>query len=1022
MNHLLKYFLLLCLSAIFFADGFSQGEYNQWYFGNGAALDFNGTNPIAKSGSAANVSEGTASIADCAGKLLFYTDGTTVWNKNNSPMPNGYSLDGDPMATQVALIVKKPNSTGIYYIFTAGGDDDFDDNFEYSIVDMSLNGGLGDVTSKNIILVSNSTQKITVTRHANGIDVWVLTHYYNDNRFDAFLVTSSGVSGSPVTSYSGPTHTSGHGDMKISPNGDKILTCVEFMDLVSISDFNNANGVVSNTSFTNKFPQPHGGEFSANGKLAYVSSACFLASNCTNTGISQLNLGVTNPALVWSTSQKISGSTRVWGSMRRHSNGKIYCADDGSPYLGVINNPNTVGSGANYVHNGVFLGGEKSGWELPNDVLISTAVIPGNIDFSIVGGACPEDSYTFNIISSQAVSSASWDFGDPASGFSNFSSLLTPTHKFSATGTYTISVFINVDGCHTITLNKSLTVIKNPTADAGVDVSVCPGSTVNIGSNTTPGVTYSWTPNNKISNPNISNPLVWPLTPRYYYLKTTDAKGCNAFDTVFVLASGTIPPNAGPDTIICLNDSVKIGGGLKAPSNTTYSWIPATGLSNSHIPNPMASPATTTKYYLYSQNDTCSGLDSMILTVRVLPPVTASSVKNEICFGDTTQLSASGALSYVWSPSANINNINIQSPYVFPKQNTFYKVVGTDAFSCKNSDSIQIIVNPLPVSNAGLDTGLCLNDTIQLQASGSGTYLWQPSTELSDSTIGNPLAFPTKSTLYTLLVTDVKGCKKKDSLNVIVHVPHAYTLGNTLICEGSSINLWANGGVKYKWWPGESLSDSTIANPVAKPVNLTTYYVEVTDAYNCIDTASFQISLNIVPTAEFTVIQQTPGCEGFRTEFTNTSVNADSQLWIYGDGTTSTEKVPQHTYPFGKNVITKLIVTNNGLCHDTMSIPLNIKSISDAVLVTNGNVLTLNNDGLNDCFSVEVKDEFQNCVTLEIYDRWGLLMYKNDTYAYGECWDGKSQLTKQWVNPGTYYYIISIKDYSKTGYITVFRE
>ena len=141
-------------------------------------------------------------------------------------------------------------------------------------------------------------------------------------------------------------------------------------------------------------------------------------------------------------------------------------------------------------------------------------------------------------------------------------------------------------------------------------------------------------------------------------------------------------------------------------------------------------------------------------------------------------------------------------------------------------------------------------------------------------------------------------------------------------------------------------------------------------------------------------------------------------MWIYGDGGSSTEKTPQHTYPFGKNVVTQLIVTNNGLCSDTMSIPLNIKDIADAVNISNGNVLTLNNDGLNECFTVSVKDEFEKCVAVKIYDRWGVLMYKSNTY--GECWDGKNSSTQQLVANGTYYYIISINDYSKTGYITIF--
>jgi len=436
----------------------------------------------------------------------------------------------------------------------------------------------------------------------------------------------------------------------------------------------------------------------------------------------------------------------------------------------------------------------------------------------------------------------------------------------------------------------------------------------------------------------------------------------------------------------------------------------------------MASPNVTTKYYLFTQNDTCVGLDSLVVTVHQLPNVDAGN-NTEICWGDSTQLNASGAFFYVWSPTVNISKTNIPNPFVSPKLSTTYKVIGTDVFSCKNSDTVVITVNPLPPANAGLDTGLCTHDTIQLHASGGISYSWSPTIGLNKDAISNPFAFPLQTTDYVVLVTDNKGCKKKDSVTVTVHpLPTISTLSNTLICEGSNIHLWAKGGVKYHWWPAESLDDAMTANPVALPLTPTIYFVEVTDSYKCKDTVSFLISLNVVPTAKFSIVKQTPGCEGFRTEFSNTSLNADTQLWIYGDGASSNEKVPQHTYPFGKNVSANLIVTNNGLCSDTMSIHLDIKSVFDALVVTNGDVLTLNSDGKNDCFSVDVKDEFQGCVTLEIFDRWGLLMYKNIDYAYGQCWDGKSQFTKQFVNPGTYYYILSIKNYSKTGYITVFGE
>ena len=1176
----MKHITIILLCTIHLLT-FGQGEDNQWYFGEGAALDFNSGNPIAKLSSAMNINEdqaeGSASIADCKGQLLFYSNGEQVWNKSNQPMLNGSGLHGDIYATQSALIVKKPKSSNTYYLFTAS--DQY--GLQYSIINMLLNGGKGDVISKNNSLNPTGTQKITLTRHANGQDVWVITHYNNSNRFDAFLVSSIGVSNSPVTSLSGPIHNSGHGDIKISPDGSKILTCVQRMDMACLSSFNNTNGSVSNTNATLKFPQPHGGEFSANSQVAYINALCLSGFPCANAGVSQLNLLAGSPSAIWNTSTVVSKNTFLEGSMRRHSNGIIYCTGSGMQSLSAIKSPNTLGMGCNFTNNAVNLGGRTTSWELPNNVLLSPPIIPGSIDFTATAGICPQDPYNFNIVSTQNITAVSWNFGDPASGGNTFSSLLTPSHTFSAPGTFTISIFLTVDGCYNTSLSKTITVIANPKAVAGSDLNICSGSAASIGaaagapysylwtpsiglsnanianpkitktnagpansintyilttsyqtcksldtvevtikalpivdagnnnticsgdslsigtiannaiatyswtpvlglssssisnpklslSNNTAkvykynlsaqgknacnnkdsvlitvnplpnagkksnylcpggslqlmavnnGKNYAWTPNYNISDTTIYNPTVWPLNPQYYYLKVTDINNCSNFDSVFVNSTGTVPTDAGADSSICAGDSIKIGGNPSAPVGITYQWMPTQGLSDAHIANPMASPSNTTTYYLHTQSDTCVGLDSIVILVHQLPPVDAGQAA-EICFGDSIQLQASGAIKYLWSPNNNINYSDSAAPTVFPKKSGFFTVAGTDQFSCVKRDSVEIVVNPLPLANAGLDSGLCIRDSIQLHATGGIDYLWSPALTLSSATLANPFAFPKQNTIYTLIVTDAKGCKKNDSIAITVHqLPLIETLKNTLICEGSSIHLYANGGVKYHWWPTESLNDSSSANPWARPAVPTTYYVAVSDSYHCTDTASFQITLNVVPKAEFTVLKQTPGCEGFRSEFTNTSINANSHLWIYGDGGSSTEKIPQHTYPFGKNVNTQLIVTNNGLCSDTMSIPLNIKEIGDAVNITNGNVLTLNNDGLNECFNVLVNDEFEKCVNVKIYDRWGILIYKSN--IYGECWDGKNSSTKQLVANGTYYYVISINDYSKTGYITV---
>ena len=136
---LLFLFLPFCLIG--------QGEYNQWRFGYGSGLDFNSGSPIVVQSSIQSP-ESAASVSDCSGQLLFYTDGETVWSWNNSMMDGGFDLRGVAgvyPSSQGAVIVKRPNSSSIYFIFTAS--DIYGVN--YSVVNMAANGGLGKVIQKN---------------------------------------------------------------------------------------------------------------------------------------------------------------------------------------------------------------------------------------------------------------------------------------------------------------------------------------------------------------------------------------------------------------------------------------------------------------------------------------------------------------------------------------------------------------------------------------------------------------------------------------------------------------------------------------------------------------------------------------------------------------------------------------------------------------------------------------------------------------------------------------------------------
>lgn len=272
-----KHFYLIFLISLY---SFAQKEANIWYFGNNAGLDFNSGSPVALTDGAMQTQEGCASIANTIGELLFYTDGTTVWNKNHVPMLNGTGLNGSFSSTQSAIIVPKPNSSTIYYIFTVDAQGQAD-GLQYSEVDITLDNGLGGITSiKNTPLFTPVLEKLTAVEHDNGTDIWVIAHENGSANFRPYLVTSSGVQTTPVVtnigfSYSGVSFSENAGYMKLSPDGNRLaMAFPQSSSGLQLFDFDNSTGVLSNHLDIYDLPgavTPYGVEFSLSGDLLYVS-------------------------------------------------------------------------------------------------------------------------------------------------------------------------------------------------------------------------------------------------------------------------------------------------------------------------------------------------------------------------------------------------------------------------------------------------------------------------------------------------------------------------------------------------------------------------------------------------------------------------------------------------------------------------------------------------------------------------------------------------------------------------------
>ncbi|MFZ4545617.1 MAG: hypothetical protein ACOYOA_16320, partial [Saprospiraceae bacterium] len=214
--------LLLFVIILMCHDSFAQKQNNQWRFGSAGAIDFNIVPPSFVTGAALSTGEGSASVADrLTGALLFYTDGVTVWNANNQVMSNGTGLlGGRPnllSSTTAAVIVPKPGSNSLYYIVTID-EQSSNNGVRYSVVDMNLNGGLGDVVAaqKNIFLFQTNSEKLEVVPASDGLSFWLITHDTGGNSFFSFKIDNTGIQNTPVISQIGGTQGNGAGHMKIN--------------------------------------------------------------------------------------------------------------------------------------------------------------------------------------------------------------------------------------------------------------------------------------------------------------------------------------------------------------------------------------------------------------------------------------------------------------------------------------------------------------------------------------------------------------------------------------------------------------------------------------------------------------------------------------------------------------------------------------------------------------------------------------------------------------------------------------
>jgi gliding motility-associated-like protein len=752
-----KSFFFFLLLFIPFAV-LSQSPADWWYFGDSAGVHFTSSGPIADTNGQLNSFEGCASISSSNGDLLFYSDGTTVYNANHLQMPNGFGLNGNISSTQSAIIVPFPGSTSKYFIFTTGQLT----GLYYSVVDMNLEAGLGDVivAEKNVFMHGNSGENICATKHGSDQSYWIIAHLIYSDSIVAFNLTATGLTPTPVISLTGDSILAAQGSIKASPNGNYLAFGSSNLSptpgLIQFMQFNNLTGQVDDvlSLSTPNMNFAYGVEFSDNSQVLYAAGA-----GTNGSAITQYDVSIFDSATIVNSEYVVTNQLGI-GQMQLGPDLKVYIASPGlNDYLHRINSPNSIGTSCGFELNAVFLNGRTANMGLPP--FISSFFNTG----LSADGFCFTDS-TFFFMDASGVDSVLWNFGDPTSGANDTSTAYQVAHVFTDTGTFTVQL-IAWSNTLVDTVFQSIQIYPIQQIDFGQDTMLCLGDTFPL-SIRQPYASFLWNDSSEIDSAIIVvDTVVW----------ATVFGVCDTVsDTISVMFDQPVIFDFGPDSSFCVGDSFVLDAAL--PTSTTFSWNTTDTLDSILI-------QITGEYILVASNICGVFSDSINLVFNPTPSAQLLPEDTINCFDEPVFLSRTlnDSLTFIWPDSSTDETFRVDTTSL-----VWLAVFNKCGFSV---DTMKVVFNGEIKTELGEDITICPGDSIALNgADSSAIYLWN--TGETKDTIFTDQVDKTYSVTITL-----NDCQKIESKRVDIsdfacdNIDCKVTYSNVFSPNGDGVNdVW----------------------------------------------------------------------------------------------------------------------------------------------------------------------------------------------------------------------------------------